>query len=64
MSQTYCNFRFIIPWHGWVGDAEAARQRAEESAASGTTELLYTPAGDDLLGQAEAFYRAVESVKD
>ncbi len=53
-----------IPWHGWVGDAEAARQRAEESAESGTTELLYTPTGDDLLGQAEAFYRAVESVKD
>lgn len=53
-----------IPWWGWVGEADEIRKRAEESAAAGTTELLYTPAGDDLIGQAEAVYRAVESVQD
>ncbi len=52
-----------IPWHGWVGEAESIRKRAEASAAAGVTEVLYTPAGDDLLGQAEQFYRAVESVQ-
>ena len=52
-----------VPWWGWVGEAEAVRKRAEESAAAGTSEILYTPAGDDLLGQAETFFRAVESVK-
>ena len=52
-----------IPWHGWVGEAEEIRKRAEASAAAGATEILYTPAGDDLLGQAETFYRAVESVQ-
>ena len=54
-------FGDAIPWHGWVGEAEEVRKRAEETAAAGTTEILYTPAGDDLLGQAETFYRAVES---
>jgi 5,10-methylenetetrahydromethanopterin reductase len=52
-----------IPWHGWVGEAEDVRKRAEQAAAAGVTEVLYTPAGDDLLGQAETFYRAVESVQ-
>ena len=52
-----------IPWHGWVGDADALRKRAEETAAAGTTELLYTPAGDDLIGEAERFYEAVKSVQ-
>jgi 5,10-methylenetetrahydromethanopterin reductase len=52
-----------IPWHGWVAEAQEVRKRAEETAAAGTTEILYTPAGDDLLGQAETFYRAVESVQ-
>lgn len=52
-----------IPWHGWVGEAEDLRRRAEQSAAAGTTELLYTPAGDNLLGQAETFYEAVKSVQ-
>jgi 5,10-methylenetetrahydromethanopterin reductase len=52
-----------IPWHGWVGEVEDVCKRAEEAAASGTTEILYTPAGDNILGQAETFYRAVESVQ-
>jgi len=52
-----------VPWWGWVGEADDVRKRAEETAAAGTTELLYTPAGDDLIGQAETFYRAVESVQ-
>jgi 5,10-methylenetetrahydromethanopterin reductase len=52
-----------IPWHGWVGEAEEVRKRAEQSAAAGSTELLYTPAGDDLIGQAETFYDAVKTVQ-
>ena len=48
-----------VPWFGWVGSAEEVRKRAEASAAAGSTEILYTPAGDDLLGQAESFYQAV-----
>ena len=56
-------FGDAIPWHGWVGEAEEVRKRAEETAAAGTTEILYTPAGDNLMGQAETFFRAVESVK-
>jgi 5,10-methylenetetrahydromethanopterin reductase len=56
-------FGDAIPWHGWVAEADEIRRRAEEAAAAGTTEILYTPAGDDLLGQAETFYRALESVQ-
>jgi 5,10-methylenetetrahydromethanopterin reductase len=52
-----------IPWNGWVGEADDLRRRAEETAAAGTTELLYTPAGDDLIGEAERFYEAVRSVQ-
>jgi 5,10-methylenetetrahydromethanopterin reductase len=52
-----------IPWNGWVGEAEALRQRAEATAAAGTTELLYTPAGDDLIGEAERFYEALKPVQ-
>jgi len=52
-----------VPWHGWVGEAEDVRKRAEASAAAGSTEILYTPAGDDLLGQAETFYDAVRPVQ-
>ena len=46
-----------------VQQAEDLRKRAEASKAAGTTEILYTPAGDDLLGQAETFYEAVQSVQ-
>jgi 5,10-methylenetetrahydromethanopterin reductase len=56
-------FGEAIPWNGWVGDAADLRARAEASAAAGTTELLYTPAGDDLIGEAERFYDAVRSVQ-
>jgi 5,10-methylenetetrahydromethanopterin reductase len=52
-----------IPWHGWVGEADDLLKRAEASRAAGSTEILYTPAGDNLLGQAETFYRALESVQ-
>lgn len=54
-------FGDTIPWMGWVGEAEDIGKRAEASAAAGTTELLYTPAGDDLVGQAENFYEAVHA---
>ena len=57
-------FGEAIPWAGWVGSAEDVLARAQASRAAGVTELLYTPAGDDLVGQAETFYRAVESVRD
>ena len=57
-------FGDAIPWHGWVGEAADIRSRAEASAEAGATEILYTPAGDDLLGQAETFYDAVKTVQD
>ena len=37
--------------------------RARESEAAGATEILYTPAGDDLVGQAEAFYAALRPLQ-
>ena len=52
-----------VPWIGWVGEALDVAERARASATAGTTELLYTPAGDDLLGQAEAWYEAVRSTQ-
>lgn len=52
-----------IPWHGWVGEAEGLRKRAEASAAAGATELLYTPAGDDPIGEAERFHAALAGVQ-
>ncbi len=48
-----------IPWNGWVGEADDLRARAAASAAAGTTELLYTPAGPDPIGEAERFYGAL-----
>ncbi len=52
-----------IPWHGWVGEADTVLASAKESEAAGTTEVLYTPAGDDLIGQAETFYAALSSLQ-
>ena len=52
-----------IPWFGWVGEADAVRARGEQSAAAGMTEILYTPAGDDLIGQAEAWYAALSKLQ-
>jgi 5,10-methylenetetrahydromethanopterin reductase len=48
-----------IPWNGWVGEAEDLRKRADASAIAGTTEILFTPAGDDLIGEATRFYEAL-----
>jgi 5,10-methylenetetrahydromethanopterin reductase len=48
-----------VPWNGWVGEAEAIRARAAQAKAAGTTELLFVPSGDDLVREAEAFFRAV-----
>jgi 5,10-methylenetetrahydromethanopterin reductase len=53
-----------VDWHGWVGEAGDLRKCADASAAAGVTEILYTPAGDDLLGQAETFYEALRSAQD
>ncbi len=43
----------------WVAPADQIRERAEAVAASGVTELLYTPAGPDPVREVEAFARAV-----
>jgi 5,10-methylenetetrahydromethanopterin reductase len=48
-----------VPWHGWVDEAEKIRVRAKEAAAAGTTELLFVPSGENLVREAEAFFRAV-----
>lgn len=53
-----------LPWFGWVADAATLAERAAESAAAGTTEILYTPSGNDLAREAESFYHAVESVQE
>jgi 5,10-methylenetetrahydromethanopterin reductase len=53
-----------VPWHGWVGEAEALRERAEAAVNAGTTEILYTPAGDDLLGQTETFFEALSPLRE
>ncbi len=49
----------IISGFGWVGSAADIRARADASFASGTTELLYTPAGPDVAGELRAFAAAV-----
>ena len=48
-----------VPWHGWVGEAEAIRTRARQAKEAGTTELLFVPSGDDLVREAEAFFGAL-----
>jgi 5,10-methylenetetrahydromethanopterin reductase len=48
-----------VPWLPCVGSAEDVRKRVEASAAAGVSEILYTPAGSDLLREARAFFRAV-----
>lgn len=52
-----------IPWHGWVGRAEDLLARARESEAGGTTEIIYTPAGEDPIGEAERFYAALAPIQ-
>ncbi|MFK7894880.1 MAG: LLM class flavin-dependent oxidoreductase [Myxococcota bacterium] len=56
-------FGDAIPWSGWVGEKDAILARGEAAAAAGTTEILYTPAGDDLIGQIETFYDALAPVQ-
>lgn len=53
-----------VPWYGWVGEKADILSRAEEAKAGGTTELMYMPAGDDLIGLAERFFDAVSSVQE
>ena len=52
-----------IDWAGWVGSADALRERAEASAAAGVSEILYTPAGSDLERETRAFYEALEPLQ-
>lgn len=49
-----------LPWFGWVAEEEGLRTLAAKSAAAGTTELMYTPSGSDVVGEAERFYRALK----
>jgi 5,10-methylenetetrahydromethanopterin reductase len=46
---------------GWTGDVAAVRARAEAAAESGITELLYTPAGSDVVRELDSFIAAVRS---
>jgi len=46
---------------GWVGTPEEVRARAEAAAASGVTDLLYTPAGPDVERDMRAFAAALRS---
>ncbi len=43
--------------NGWVGTVEELRPKVDAAAAAGITELLYTPAGPDLVREVEAFAR-------
>jgi 5,10-methylenetetrahydromethanopterin reductase len=40
---------------GWVGTPDEIRARAEAAAASGVTEVFYTPAGPDMAREIRAF---------
>ena len=45
-----------LQWtRGWVGDRAYIRDRLAEVAASGTTEIIYNPAGADPIREARAF---------
>ncbi|HEY8217617.1 MAG TPA: LLM class flavin-dependent oxidoreductase [Acidimicrobiia bacterium] len=44
---------------GWIGTPDELRARAEAAAASGVTELLYTPSGPDLDREMGAFMAAL-----
>jgi 5,10-methylenetetrahydromethanopterin reductase len=48
-----------ISGFGWVGTPEEMRARAEAAAASGVTELLYTPSGPDMEREMRAFAAAM-----
>jgi 5,10-methylenetetrahydromethanopterin reductase len=48
-----------ITGFGWVGTPDEMRARAEAAAASGVTELLYTPSGPDMEREMRAFADAL-----
>jgi 5,10-methylenetetrahydromethanopterin reductase len=43
---------------GWTGSAAKIRSAAANSAALGITEIVYTPAGPDIVGEIDAFVEA------
>jgi 5,10-methylenetetrahydromethanopterin reductase len=43
---------------GWTGDAASIRSRVEHAQTAGVTELIYRPAGSDIVGEMEAFIAA------
>jgi 5,10-methylenetetrahydromethanopterin reductase len=40
---------------GWTGDAASVRARFTEAEAAGMSELIYCPAGPDIIGEMQAF---------
>ena len=44
--------------YGWTGSAAKIRSAAANSAALGVTEIVYTPAGPDIVGEIKAFAKA------
>ncbi|MDT5273548.1 MAG: 5,10-methylenetetrahydromethanopterin reductase [Mycobacterium sp.] len=46
--------------YGWTGSAAKIRSAAANSAALGVTEIVYTPAGPDIVGEIEAFAAAFD----
>ena len=42
----------------WVGDPAYIRNKIAEASESGTTEIIYNPAGPDPLREIEAFAKA------
>ena len=55
----WCSTRRVTRSKGaWVGTPDELRVRAEAAAASGITELLYTPSGPDMARELRAFAAA------
>ena len=52
-----------IPWYAWVCGKEETLEKARAAEAGGATELLYLPAGDNLIELAERFHDAVSPVQ-
>jgi 5,10-methylenetetrahydromethanopterin reductase len=44
--------------YGWTGTPAKIREAAASAAALGITEIVYTPAGPDIVGEIEAFAKA------
>jgi 5,10-methylenetetrahydromethanopterin reductase len=49
----------LLPAFTWTGTADAVRARAEAAAASGVTEVMYAPMGDDIERELRTFRAAV-----